>query len=291
MAAPALSARCRRGWGAAPHLRRGLGLLLLGIGLLASPGAAGADPLQRARTQYREMEYEAVVRLTGPLLRGEGLSVSQRVETLELLGLSQLILGRQEPARRAFEALLALAPDHRLSDPSGSPKLQRFFEQVRREAGLGGAAGPTLHHHPPSRAQAGQTVTLRVRAPGAPSDARLLLHFQLGGGVSWQERAARRDDGGFAAALPLPGAAGGELRYYFELRSSGGETLARLGRPGAPLRLTLDAGGAGRPIYKRWWFWTAVGAVVAGSVTAAVLATAGDTVPGGTLAPGVVTLR
>jgi hypothetical protein len=40
-----------------------------------------------------------------------------------------------------------------------------------------------------------------------------------------------------------------------------------------------------RPIWKRWWFWTGVGAVVAGGVVAAILLSRPQTVTPGTLEP------
>jgi len=33
------------------------------------------------------------------------------------------------------------------------------------------------------------------------------------------------------------------------------------------------------PVYKRWWFWTAIGAVVAGGVVTAVVLSSGTTRP------------
>ena len=45
-------------------------------------------------------------------------------------------------------------------------------------------------------------------------------------------------------------------------------------------------------VYRRWWFWTALGVVAAGAVfTGVVLASSPDKPYAGTLGPGVVTLR
>jgi len=54
--------------------------------------------------------------------------------------------------------------------------------------------------------------------------------------------------------------------------AAGGPVL--LAQPQAPARHDDS-----HPIYKRWWFWTAIGVVVAGSVAAALL------IPGGTTRP------
>jgi hypothetical protein len=45
-------------------------------------------------------------------------------------------------------------------------------------------------------------------------------------------------------------------------------TTALVSQPGA-----FDGEAAGRPIYARWWFWTAIAVVAAGGVAAAVLLT------------------
>ena len=54
--------------------------------------------------------------------------------------------------------------------------------------------------------------------------------------------------------------------------AAGGPVLAA--RPGSP-----GSGEASPPVYKRWWFWTAIGVVVAGGVAAALL------IPGPTTRP------
>jgi tetratricopeptide (TPR) repeat protein len=47
-----------------------------------------------------------------------------------------------------------------------------------------------------------------------------------------------------------------------------------------------------RPLYRRWWFWTALGAVAVGAVIASVaLASSSEAPYSGTLTPGVVTLQ
>jgi len=59
---------------------------------------------------------------------------------------------------------------------------------------------------------------------------------------------------------------------------------ASAGEPAATLVSAPAPTPARRPIYKRWWFWTAAGTAVAGGVVAAFLLTR-NTQPTGTLAP------
>lgn len=75
-------------------------------------------------------------------------------------------------------------------------------------------------------------------------------------------------------ALAVPSPAGGP--------PENGATL----RPGEPIVRRGPTDGARRPFYRRWWFWTLVGAAVVTSVTAiAVAATRPADIPGGSLAP------
>jgi tetratricopeptide (TPR) repeat protein len=55
---------------------------------------------------------------------------------------------------------------------------------------------------------------------------------------------------------------------------------------------TVPPAAEASAVYRRWWFWTALGVVVAGAVvTGVVLASSPDKPYAGTLGPGVVTLR
>ncbi|HXI55035.1 MAG TPA: hypothetical protein VNO55_03180, partial [Polyangia bacterium] len=51
-----------------------------------------------------------------------------------------------------------------------------------------------------------------------------------------------------------------------------------------PNMVTTSPGPTSRPVYKRWWFWTGIAAVVAGGVVATVLLTRTDPAHG-TLTP------
>src|SRR5262249_18791538 len=113
----------------------------------------------------------------------------------------------------------------------------------------------------PIRVTAGPPPT-KVRAAGLVGGSR-----RGGGGARARGRGrfgvSHRGDGSGAAdvaAAPDPSNTGG-----------GGDA-----QPGVDLRAHDQPGGGAReassPVYKRWWFWTAIGAVVVGgAVTAFVL--------------------
>lgn len=99
-----------------------------------------------------------------------------------------------------------------------------------------------------ARLGAHKLVALRVGRLGDTTVLRLMA-FDVPRGMrqgTWQEVLRRADGRAVTAAL---------------------ERLAATFLPPPP------AAPPRRPFYKRWWFWTVAGVVVAGSVTAAVLAT------------------
>jgi len=273
--------------------------LLLLAGSL--PGAAAAGPVEniaRARQAYVKMEYEQVIKLTREPAADRGLPPAQRVEALELLGLSQLILGRKPAARSAFEALLNLSPDHKLRDPSGSPKLQRFFESVRQELGAAPSPGGALKINlvrAGQGAKAGASFTVRARLQGEPGEAaRVMLRWRTSLETTWRGVKMTRRGLSLSARIQLPsGEQGYRLLYQIVIRSGAGNLLARAGTRDRPLSLDVAPGQSPseRPVWKRWWFWTVIGAVVVGSVSAGVVLLSRDGAPHGNLEPGVVQLR
>src|SRR5437588_693803 len=88
-------------------------------------------------------------------------SAALRARAYEYLGMSWLILGKKPRAREAFEELLAIDPHYTLSDPSRSPKLREFFDDVRASflPGYGRAEGEAeLEHAAPTAATAGRPI-------------------------------------------------------------------------------------------------------------------------------------
>lgn len=93
--------------------------------------------LQRARSYYRNLEYRQAIRAVEQLLDDDPKpSEEVRIEALEILGKSYVILGDTERARRAIAALYQLQPLYEFRDLSGSPKLKQFFLDVRRNLRL-----------------------------------------------------------------------------------------------------------------------------------------------------------
>lgn len=264
----------------------------------ASPDDVAA--LAGARQAYLNMDYEKVVHLTRAPSSDPDLPRARRVEALELLGLSQLILGRSDEARRSFQTLLALEPAHKLRDPSGSPKLQRFFETVRQEVGAAPSPGEELKvvpEAPSLKLRAGSTLQLRARLSGAEvggASIQAMLRWRTSRVSTWSGAPMTLEGDRLTARLLLPPSEQRyKLLYQVILRSQAGNLLARVGSSKKPLELSVAPGqlSSARPVWKRWWFWTVIGAVVVGGVTTGAVLLTREGAPQGNLEPGVVQLR
>ncbi|MCA9672534.1 MAG: hypothetical protein KC503_43365 [Myxococcales bacterium] len=296
----------------APRFELLLPLSLLLALVLAAPRAAraadAASSLAEARKLYGTQEYEKAIPVLRRVAHSATASIKQKVDAFELLGLSNLILGNNKKAREAFENLLSLDPQHELRDPSGSPKLRKFYESVKASFVPGYKPGQRieLSHVTPTAARAGQALRFVVLVPRAAAAQvkTMVLRWRRGSLLSFRElpmRARGASGRRFVAKLRLPGdEAGYELSYTIEARGAGGVVLGHAGTRDGPLTLRVAAsrptnggggGGGGAPIYKRWWFWTIIGAVVVGGTVAGIAgAASGGSVPSGNLDPGKVTL-
>lgn len=270
----------------------------------SDPAAQVRARIEAGEQRYAAQEYRACIETFRAVLSDPVSTRDQRARAYEYIGLSWLILGKRQRARAAFEDLLAIDPHYALSDPSNSPKLRQFFEEVRASFVPGYGHGPAgdveLEHAMPSGAVAGRPLEVAVTATrGAPLIAEVVLAERRQGLLTFTPerlRAAPNRAGGgegkwsLSFALPRDNNAY-TLEYYLEARDAQGRVLARVASPEQPIALPV-AGAPTPPLvwYKRWYVWAGVGAVVAGvAIGAAVAATAAHA-PDGTLPPGKISL-
>lgn len=275
-------------------------VLVLGVGLLwAAEVHAGPlkERLFQARRQYVAQEYEQVIRLLTPMVQSPIATISEKVAAYELLGLSYLILGDKTRARAAFENLLGLDPGHLLSDPTGSPKLKRFYESVKESfvPGYQARAPVALEHAAPTRAVAGRKVELAVSIVSGRKQVRsLVLRWRRSGLLTYRTARMRGEGSKRVAHFILPeDRSSYRLEFYIEARSSAGHAVGRVGSPDDPLLVSVRGSErpVSKPIYQRWWFWTVIGVAVVGGVTAGIVAGTSDSAPTGTLEPDPIRLR
>ena len=264
----------------------------------AQPDAAAAQTLEtylaRGQKLFDDQEYAGAIQMLGPVTRDGRATRAQRLRALELIALADLIRGDEGAARATFERILDIDPGYQLRDPSGSPKLRAFFEQLKKQLipNYDPNAGADLEHAAPTAASAGRPLEIEARATrGNVFD--LVLATRHRGELAYKLVAATpRGDGRWRARItPEASAKPYVLEYYLEARDAGGAAIARVASPDQPLEIALAAGGASdskRPWYGRWYVIAGAVVVAAGVTGLAVAASRG---PGpGTLPPGSVTV-
>jgi hypothetical protein len=262
----------------------------------AQPDAAQTLETYLARGQklFDDQEYAPAIQTLAPVTRDARATRAQRLRALELIALAELIRGDEGAARATFERILDIDPGYQLRDPSGSPKVRAFFEQLKKQLipNYDPTAGADLEHAAPTAATAGRPLEIEARATrGNVFD--LVLATRHRGELAYKLIAATpRGDGRWRARItPEPSTKPYVLEYYLEARDAGGAAIARVASPDQPLEIALAAGGATdakRPWYGRWYVIAGAAVVAAGVTGLAVAASRG---PGpGTLPPGTVTV-
>lgn len=261
-----------------------------------SPSSKVRKRLARGKALFRDQEYRKAIRVLAPLRRDSRATRAQRLRALELIGLSYLIVGDRRRAREAFQDLLAIDPGYQLRDDTGSPKIRRFFDRVKRDyvPGFDAKAVAELEHSAPSGANAGRRLELDVTIKKGEAKvrevvAKLRRRGVLGYGLTANFR-KRKGNTWRAKLVPPASTDGYVLEYYLEARDGTGKALGRVAGPETPLSIPVAPGSPRRKTrwYKRWYF-VAGGAAVLG-LGAALLITSGGGTPDGTLPPGRITL-
>ncbi|MGZ3405721.1 MAG: hypothetical protein ACXVAN_04700, partial [Polyangia bacterium] len=248
--------------------------------------------------RYQSQEYRAAIEAFDAVVHDPIATRVDRARAYEYLGMSWLILGKKAKAGAAFEELLAIDPHYTLSDPTHSPKLREFFEEVRTSfvPGYGKSEGEAeLEHDAPTGAVAGRPLEMQVVViRGAPLVKQVTLHQRRQGMLEYAAEPMRGDGGRWRLSYAPPrDVVDYTLEYYVEARDDKGRVVARVASPERPIPLGVHGvpvAMAPTPWFKRWYVWAAVGGVVAGAAVAGVVAGTAEKAPKGSLPPGTVSL-
>jgi hypothetical protein len=95
--------------------------------------ARGQATLEMMRLKLRQFDYVRVVQLADSLLKEkEVLQHNELIEIYETRGIAQYSLQELDGALVSFTALLQTAPDHALDPARTSPKIIRFYDEIRQ---------------------------------------------------------------------------------------------------------------------------------------------------------------
>lgn len=282
-----------------------LGAVLAAVVLVvAAPPAHAKDAGARIRKRlvvgkklFDALEYRKAIRALRPVTTASVATRAQRLRAHELIGLSYLILGNKKRARAAFEDLLTIDPGYQLSDDTGSPKIRRFFDRVKRAFVPNASTDRIeLSHAAPKSAMGAHRVEIELlvgRGAGQVKEVNLwyrrrgLLRYRRQRMVPYGRRDGReRWRARFSApATDQPSA----LDYYIEAKDIGGRVVGRIAGPVSPLSIALSPGRVRKSPWYRRWYVIAGGAAALG-ITGALLFSASSDVAPGTLEPGKVVL-
>lgn len=236
-----------------------------------SPAECRPNPhLPRAKDEYDRLQFGRAGRTLQRAIEHARNCRDDLAEIYRLQGFVDAVNAERERCQRAFEILLALEPDHVVSSDV-PPKIRSCFENAlqvapaRREL--------ALDHRPPDPQTPDAPVSLPVRVvdPLRLVD-RVQVWFRRRGIDVYTTVSVRADDrvAPVIPALAVPPAEEGYAMEYFVRAVDRWEgTLAELGSPRRPLVFRVEAARRARPIYTRWWFWTAIGVAAAGAGGAA----------------------
>lgn len=270
--------------------------LLLVFLLIPTISQAAKDDLKQAEKLFDQMQYNLALVSAVQILEDPNNDPAQLVEAYSLQGLCLAALDRSEEATMAFRRVLAINPDFQLSRDT-SPKLSPPFSKA-----LATEQKPiSLMHTPPevlyTLSKAGLWVVLQSDSLDMVSAIRLIF---------WEEGSKDRVS---EVGLIGPGKVtlklllepkDGRVLYYFEAINRFGGVLSRLGNKKEPFEVRVEVGQPpvllsqvsggvppltlvsgqpysdtnkevpGRPFYKTWWFWTAVGVAVVGGIATGI---------------------
>ena len=253
-----------------------------------------AQALSEAKAYFDGLDYRGALAAARAVDTDPEATSQQRVEALEIAGLSYLILGEDAAARAAFEELLDIDPYYQLREETGSPKIREFFAGVKARARDTSFA--ELVHAAPTAARSGAIAELEVSTGrGASEIVEVVVRWRGRGAVAYQSAMfRRREHDRWAAGIALPESEKRwVLEYYVEARDLAGRAIGQIGGPNAPLAIPVEAGGvlsiSRTPWYRRWYVIGAAGAAAVGAGVAVGIA-AGDRTSSGSLEPGTITL-
>ncbi len=245
--------------------------------------------LERGHELYRQLDFPGCVEAMQRALDVPGVLDAHRLEAYETMGAAFVVLDREADAAAAFRSMFEIDPYHRVREPSGSPKIERFVENERRSFVPDAALDPSVELHAllPRAARVGRAFDLRVQVRGSGRRPMARLDLFLRGDEETVWRSVRLSGDGFDFAGEVEVAATpGALDLYVQARDAQDRVVARAGEPLAPLVVELRERLAEDAFYRKWWFWTLVGVVVVGAAVGIGIAVrGGENAPNGTLPP------
>jgi len=225
--------------------------------------AKGGEALKLAQGMFANWQLADAAGVLDRLLREPDNGRELLAEAYLLRGRVAAAQGDLLAAEVQFRRALELRPAAEIADPKGQEAAA--LEAARKTTGAGLRLVQTPLGEAPANQQA--RVDVRIEGDGEKMVAALELGYRTATTGAFLTKQVKP-----AETLAVPGPAlapGARVDYYVRALDEHGSLLAESGSPTLPFRLQVAI-----PIemlrepqrwYQKWWFWTAVGAVVAGA--------------------------
>ncbi len=241
----------------------------------------GNEAIDKGIALYDDLEFEQAIVVLGEALEQSDLSTEELTEGYRHLALAHLALGQDEKAKEAFRMLLVANPRYELSRTT-SQKARDLFDEVKRSL-----PPPPEEVKPVRLTQTVSPLAPKKQTPVSISvivvdpdkrHQRVVVYHRIKGQKKYSRIVAMHTaQGRYAATISGAFVEPPALEYYVAAVDADGNDLAVEGSAQRPLTLTVEKKEkAAAPIYARWWFWGAIGAVAATSVAIIALSGGGD---------------
>ena len=232
--------------------------------------ARSSEPstMRDARSSYQNGDGEAALAALDSAEKTRGNPRIVLLQLYRLRGQAAALAGKTEVAVEAFKKYLALEP---AADGTGIAEVAAdAFKQAK--AYWKGKKPLTITHLPPGKVAPQKPVDVPIKVTSDPLKmvASRELNYRQKGSKQWRTIKLTKEQ---VAKLPkTPSPIVGKsynMEYYIRAVDGNQAVLDSLGKKDAPLIfvVTTDAIVRPPPVYKRWWFWAAIGAVAAGTIT------------------------
>lgn len=280
-------------------MKNSLRKVVLAVLLLVSISAGGFaradtnDKLKQANSAFSALDFEGALKILEQAFSQAGNGRQELIRIYSLGALCLVSLGREQEAKRSFEAVLSIDPSYRL-DKDASPRFQKpFFEvlkkKVPRLAINVSLPSPLIYKKPVS-------IEVSLLADPAQISKKLIFHYKHEGQKKFSSFSIMLKPKQTKSFYLPPGFWEGfdqqSLLWYAQLKNRFGGTLLTKGSVDHPVVVDLvkptpkplsaleDISGRKAPPeakesswYEHWWVWAIVGgaaAAIAGGSAAAV---------------------
>lgn len=235
------------------------------------PGVENEE-VRQGLEAFDDVDYIRCVEVLQRSLQLSTLTTSEKVAAHRTLALAHVALGEPEQARRDFENLLRVEPEHDL-DKSFAPNVRAMFDEARANLSLsdgGKTSLPVLNSKRSSDTTvAGEPIGIRLLAPTGTKRVELMYKPRGETGYSTIEKSP--GEGG-QVELMIPGLAVAPpaIDYVVKAYGATGDVTAADGSVTAPLSIEVRA--LKKVKKTKPWVWGAIaaGLVVVGGVAAGV---------------------